>query len=180
VSFAGNEGGSHCGACHDGTTAFPSCRGWPRADDERGCTRCHTGPSHRAPGYDELARRLPLDTADFIDWAAALRRGLVKPVDFVEGVSPRRSRMNIDRDVTINASGTWLRDVTFSHKRHASWNGCELCHPDIFPVTQRGSARYDMAAIRAGQYCGVCHGPVAFPLFACARCHAEEGRKPMR
>jgi c(7)-type cytochrome triheme protein len=29
-----------------------------------------------------------------------------------------------------------------------------------------------MAKIQAGEYCGACHGKVAFPVEACGRCHA--------
>jgi c(7)-type cytochrome triheme protein len=87
--------------------------------------------------------------------------------------------MKIDRDVTIAAVGTWLKNVTFSHRKHAVWNGCELCHPEIFPVTQRGSVKFDMGTVRAGEYCGVCHRNVAFPLDACQRCHSEPERRAL-
>lgn len=184
VSAATNEEGSHCGACHDGKarsdgkTIFGSCSGWPRADPARGCTRCHTGADHGAgPALEQLRATLPLDAAGDIDWGAAQRRGLVKPLDFVEGVSVKRPSMRIDRDVTIQAFGTWLENVTFSHKKHATWNGCELCHPDIFPVTRRSAAKYTMSDIRAGRYCGVCHVNVAFSIGTCQRCHPRDGRR---
>jgi c(7)-type cytochrome triheme protein len=186
VSATSNEAGLHCGACHDGKTQhdgkpiFRSCSGWPRADAARGCTRCHTGASYEpGPGYQEFKRRMPLDSIDYVDWESAERRKLIKPLDTVEGV-PKRQSMKIDRDVTIHAVGTWLQNVTFSHKKHAVWNGCELCHPEIFPVTKRGSVKYGMSDISAGQYCGVCHLNVAFPLDACHRCHSEQERRPLR
>lgn len=186
VSAESNEDGSHCGACHDGETlhegrpVFRACWGWPRADAARGCTRCHTGPSpDPGPRYEELRRRLPLDATGEIDWAAAARQGLVKPLDAVEGVPVKRPSMKLDRDLTIAAVGTWLKAVTFSHRRHAQWTGCGLCHPEVFPVTARGAARYRMDDVRAGRYCGACHGSVAFALDACQRCHAED-RRPMR
>jgi c(7)-type cytochrome triheme protein len=187
VSATTNEAGAHCGACHDGKKLydgkpiFRSCSGWPRADAARGCTRCHTGArSNPGPGYAQLKKRLPADPNDYIDWALAERRKLVKPVDFVEGLSEHRPAMRIDRDITIAAVGTWLQNVTFSHKKHAIWNGCELCHPEIFPLTQRGAVKYDMAAIRAGRYCGVCHHNVAFQVDTCRRCHSEQGRTVLR
>jgi c(7)-type cytochrome triheme protein len=187
VSAASNEEGRHCGACHNGKTqhrgaaVFRSCSGWPRADPSRGCTRCHTGANAPpGPGYRELKRRLPLDRADYIDWVAAERNGLLERADAVEGVSTKPPRMRIDRDLTIIAAGTWLENVTFSHRKHSVWNGCELCHPEIFPVTKRNSVRYDMAAIRAGRFCGVCHVNVAFPLDECQRCHSDERRRTFR
>jgi hypothetical protein len=37
-----------------------------------------------------------------------------------------------------------MPNVTFSHKKHALWNGCELCHPDIFPSVKKGTIEYSM------------------------------------
>lgn len=174
------QAGQHCGACHDGkphagVTVFSACTGWRRFDPGRPCPRCHTGaagpPGGRAD-YEALARVLPHDASGFVDWDAAERRRLLAPSDFVEGISLHRPKMAIARDLPIGVKGTWLGSVTFSHRKHALWNGCELCHPEIFPVTARGAARYDMESIRAGQACGACHRTVAFPLSSCPRCHA--------
>jgi c(7)-type cytochrome triheme protein len=183
VSAASNEDGLHCGACHDGERryegrpVFRACWGWPRADAARGCTRCHTGANaDPGPGWEELTRRLSADAAGNVDWADAARRGLVRPLDVAEGVSQKPPAMRNDRDVTIRAVGTWLANVTFSHRKHAGWTGCELCHPEVFPLTRRGAASYGMEDVRAGRYCGVCHRNAAFPLVACKRCHAEETR----
>jgi c(7)-type cytochrome triheme protein len=187
VSAATNEAGEHCGACHDGKRRhagrpiFAACAGWPLVDAARGCTRCHVGATAGpGRGYAEFREAMPLDSADYVDWAAAERRGLVAPEDHVEGLSDARPPMRIDRDVTIAAVGTWLENVTFSHRKHAAWTGCELCHPDVFPLTQRGSVRYDMAAVQDGRYCGVCHRNVAFPLDACRRCHSHEARRVLQ
>ena len=187
ITAAGNEGGQHCGACHDGkrlhegVPIFRACYGWPRADPARGCTRCHTGPTvGPGAGYAELKRALPEDVAGDVDWAAAAGRGLIRPVDVVEGISLRRGKLKIDREVALKTSGTWMSDVTFSHRRHIAWVACELCHPEIFPVTKRGSVRFGMADLNAGRYCGVCHLKVAFPLTTCARCHAGQDRRAVR
>lgn len=187
VSAATNEGGSHCGACHDGKSRhagqpiFAACSGWPRADPARGCTRCHTGANHGpGSGYDGFKRAMPLDAAGDLDWAAAVRRSIVKPADAVDGVSTKRASMKIDRDVEIRAMGTWMNGVTFSHRKHVAWIACELCHPEIFPVTRRGSVKYDMDAMRAGRHCGACHLNVAFPLSTCERCHAGQDHRAVR
>jgi c(7)-type cytochrome triheme protein len=189
VTAAANESGAYCGACHDGKRLHVgrpivrACSGWPRTDAARGCTRCHTGPN-RAPGpdYEEFKRSMPADAAGFIDWAAALRRGVVKPADELEGVSPKRPAIRVDRDVQIRALGTWMNGVTFSHRMHSVWIPCELCHPDIFPMSRREPVRYTMAAMREGRYCGACHVSVAFPLdgWSCARCHAGENGRAVR
>jgi len=187
VSAATNEAGTHCGACHDGKRLqdgrpiFRACSGWPRTDAARGCTRCHTGPN-RAPGaaYEELKRAMPLDVAGYIDWAAAMRRGVVKPVDGVEGISPKRPPMKVDHDVQIRPLGSWMNGVTFSHRKHVAWISCELCHPDVFPMSRREQVRYDMAAMRLGRHCGACHVSVAFPLGTCQRCHGAESGRAVR
>ena len=185
VSAETNGNGLHCGACHDGKTTyagrpiFKACTGWRKLDPARGCSRCHSGSS-RAPldgRYEALLRTLPRDVADYVDWSAAERRDLIKPGDFLEGVTNQRPAMKLDRDLTIDVKGTWLGRVTFSHKKHTAWTGCELCHPEIFPVTKRGSATYTMAAIFNGEFCGACHNAVAFPVSVCERCH---GKSTMR
>ena len=183
ITAAANESGALCGACHDGkrlqdgAPIFRACHGWPRLDARRGCPRCHTGPgAGPSPGYEALRQALPADVAGDIDWAAASRRGLIRPADFVEGITGRRPSLRLDRDVELHTSGTWMSDVTFSHRRHVEWLACELCHPEIFPVTKRGSVRFNMADLRAGRYCGVCHLTVAFPLSTCSRCHAGQER----
>jgi c(7)-type cytochrome triheme protein len=187
VSATTNEAGTHCGACHDGKRLhegrpiFRACAGWPKADPARGCTRCHTGPDH-APGaaYEEFKRAMPLDVDGTIDWAAAMRRGLVKPVDAVEGISPMRPPMKVDRDVQIRPLGSWMNGVTFSHRKHVDWISCELCHPEVFPMSHREQVRYSMAAMHRGRHCGACHGSVAFPLGTCQRCHGAENGRAVR
>ncbi len=104
----------------------------------------------------------------------------MKPADAVDGVSTKRASMKIDRDVEIRAMGTWMNGVTFSHRKHVAWIACELCHPEIFPVTRRGSVKYDMDAMRAGRHCGACHLNVAFPLSTCERCHAGQDHRAVR
>jgi len=183
ISLNTNEDGSHCGACHDGKTlhdgkpVFPACSGWPLPDAGRGCVRCHTGP--RAPparGYEAFRRTMPLDEAESVDWEEAARRRLVRPQGSLDGRPPARASMRLDRDLEIVPAGSWMAKVTFSHRRHVAWNGCELCHPEIFPSTRRGTVKFAMADLAAGRYCGVCHGKVAFPLSSCARCHPGERR----
>jgi len=29
-----------------------------------------------------------------------------------------------------------------SHENHFNWNGCELCHPEIFPTAQKDTIRF--------------------------------------
>jgi c(7)-type cytochrome triheme protein len=98
-----------------------------------------------------------------------------KAADYVEGVSMRRAPLKMDKVVPIASSG-WMTDVLFSHPKHSVWNGCEVCHPEIYPRTKAGSRRTSMIEISSGAGCGVCHTKVAFPLVDCERCHV----KPVR
>jgi c(7)-type cytochrome triheme protein len=187
MSAASNEAGQHCGVCHDGKTVrggvtmLRACSGWPRPDPARGCTRCHTGPNPGAgAGYEDFKGSLPLDSSGAIDWEEATRRGLIKPSDLVEGVSANRAPMKLDKDVEIRPRGSWMNGVTFSHRKHVAWLGCELCHPDVFPLGKRGSITYTMSENRAGRYCGACHGSVAFSLASCDRCHMGENHRAVR
>jgi c(7)-type cytochrome triheme protein len=60
--------------------------------------------------------------------------------------------------------------VSFSHSSHASWLSCGNCHPAPFEMSKRGPT-ISMARIWAGEFCGKCHGSVAFPVTQCDRCH---------
>ncbi len=177
ISRASNASGMHCGACHDGVKTYED-RVIFRACSAAGpfvpetCGRCHSSAgAPRRRDYDAFIEKLPVYAGRYVDWDAAEGKGLVKPLDFVEGLSTRRDVMKIDADVPLQAKGTWLGNVTFSHAKHATWTGCEACHPEIFPSTRRGAAKVDMESIRAGRYCGECHGRVAFPVAQCPRCH---------
>jgi c(7)-type cytochrome triheme protein len=182
ISAQTNRDRRHCGACHDGKTTyegapiFRACDGAKTLEVGSPCARCHVGADRiRLSGRAEASLKLlPRDDGDFIDWNAAEKRGFVKPSDVPPGTTSRRPAMKIDRDFDIEVKGTWLGRVAFSHKKHAAWNGCEQCHPEIFPVTKRGAARYTMASLGNREFCGVCHSTVAFPISRCERCHENQ------
>ena len=183
VSAATNQGGFHCGACHDGKATwrgkpiFAACGDRAKGEEEGRCTRCHArgDAEQRRKDFEAFAADLPRrGVGGDVDWEEAELKGLVRPADFVEGVSFARKALRMDKDVAIRSQG-WMSDVLFSHKKHAAWNGCEVCHPDIFP-NQKGEARRTMLQISSGEACGACHGKVAFGLAECQRCHV----KPVR
>jgi c(7)-type cytochrome triheme protein len=178
VKASTNRAGHHCGACHNGTTTylgepiFAACSSAVRADDAKECQRCHSLGKRgvRKRDYETETAKLP-KTAWGVNWEEAEARGLIEPLDVLEGVSVRRMPLKVPADFTISARGSWMPNILFSHRKHAIWNGCEGCHPEIFPTTKKGTSRYTMFQIAGGEYCGVCHGSVAFPLNACERCH---------
>jgi c(7)-type cytochrome triheme protein len=180
INKAGNFGGFYCGSCHDGNRVydgkkiFAACADSPGEEDLRRCDRCHSKGKDvkKERGFGELAAKLPQKgLGNRIDWEEAEATGLIKPVDFLEGVSVKRPSLKPQEDFSIKSMGTWMTDVIFSHKKHAVWNGCEVCHPEIFPTVEKGATRFSMLEIYDGQYCGVCHNKVAFPLIECQRCH---------
>ncbi len=182
ISAANNINGMYCGACHNGTrthadkTIFAACSNKFTDENRKRCDKCHSlgKKAVREYDYDEFSRKLPLRPyGKIIDWEEAEAKGIIKPIDFLEGVSTKRQPLKMEKELSIESHGSWMTDVQFSHKKHAVWNGCEVCHPDIFPSTKKGTVKYTMFQISEGQYCGVCHGNVAFPLFECGRCHTK-------
>ena len=183
IKAESNIAGFHCGACHDGRKTyagkviFASCEAEYRPDDKKRCDRCHFDgkPAMQKDfEFNVFTKDLPKEgQGNGINWELAEEKGAIKPVDFLEGVSMPKSDIKAREDFSIKARGTWMHDVIFSHKKHAVWNGCEVCHPAIFPTVEKGSTKYSMFDIYDGEYCGVCHGKVAFPLIECQRCHTN-------
>lgn len=180
VSASTNRSGFHCGACHDGKTqvrgkvVFASCSESGRIDESPACRRCHapSDPARLLQDYQAFAEGLPRKgIAGGVDWEEAEATGKIRPLDFLEGTSIPRKPLKMEKEITIESRGAWMANVMFSHKKHAVWNGCEVCHPEIYPSTKSGSVKYSMFQIASGESCGVCHDRVAFPLADCERCH---------
>lgn len=188
VKAADNAAGYYCGACHNGRMAaegrkvFASCPRSPAAApaaDLGTCVRCHSvGKSPRRDhDFAAFAKGMPRGRfGNGIDWERAEEMGLVKPADFLEGISIKRKSLAAQKDFALTPKQQGMPDIIFSHVKHTVWNGCELCHPEIFAGVSRGSTSYSMTEIFEGKYCGVCHLNVAFPVQDCQRCHA----KPVR
>jgi c(7)-type cytochrome triheme protein len=176
-----NRSRFHCGACHNGETRhggraiFASCSSGREMTDT--CRRCHArpDPARLAREWEAFAADLPRTLGGGVDWEVAEARGDVTPADVVDGASLRRPALRMDRDVEIGSQVSWMSAVRFSHKKHAVWNGCEVCHPEIYPSTA-GAVRHNMLEISSGASCGVCHDKVAFPLALCERCHVRPVR----
>jgi c(7)-type cytochrome triheme protein len=184
ITASTNRSGFHCGACHDGkrqhrgTTLFAACSDAKSIDGRGSCKRCHArpDPARARADYEAFAAGMPRNVHGAVDWERAEARGMIRPADFLEAVSVPRPALRMDKDVRIPAEASWVNDIIFSHKKHSVWNGCEVCHPDIFPVTKAGAVKYTMLQISAGQYCGACHDKVAFPLADCEACHRKQVR----
>jgi c(7)-type cytochrome triheme protein len=126
--------------------------------------------------WEEASEMLPKDDMDEVDWMAALRQGVIKPRAQITGrVDPQTKIFKWD----FYFSGPDEEsDAFFPHSSHTEWLTCESCHPAIFPYRELGmdpAGKYGivMDQIFEGEYCGKCHGTVAFSLDSCDRCHTK-------
>lgn len=172
-----NMSGYYCGTCHNGKRAFASCENEYARKNLETCDRCHSLDKKVAKKYNfrEFTKGLPKERfGNGIDWEKAEDQGKINPVDFLEGISIKRDQLIVQKDFELDAKVEGMPEIVFSHKKHTVWNGCELCHPEIFIGIKKGTTRYSMVDIYEGKYCGACHGSVAFPLLDCQRCHTQK------
>lgn len=170
------KGGLYCGSCHDGKTAFGRIGRDENGKEVRNCDRCHSYGRQVQFKYDFFKVREPLPKERFgngINWQKAEEDGLIAPKDFLEGVSVKRKKIKDPKDIELSVGQRGMPDIIFSHVKHAVWNGCETCHPEIFGV-KKGVTVYNMQDIFDGKYCGACHDKVAFSNHDCQRCHTRE------
>ena len=178
-----NMRGYFCGVCHNGKMnerkqrVFEACeREYTREEYNGRCVRCHA--LGRSPAKEEefarFAARMPKETfGNGINWEKAEDEGLIRPIDHLPGISGGKAKFKITQDFSLKAKVEGMPDIIFSHKKHTVWNGCEICHPDIFLGIKKGSTKYSMIELFEGRYCGVCHDKVAFPQTDCHRCHSK-------
>ena len=114
-----------------------------------------------------VQRMLPKNKLGQHDWMEAVRQSVIKPKSAIGG--PRTPNFVFKFDFYLPGP-TPMFDALFPHSSHTQWLDCSSCHPKIFRY--RGT-KITMQDIRERKYCGVCHGPVAFPADAdnCGRCH---------
>jgi c(7)-type cytochrome triheme protein len=158
--------GKQCGACHNGSIAFMPMD----------CARCHSQgqdvPQNRK--IEEELKALPKD--DFgnkVDWVKAIRDGSIKPKATLDGTGEMMV-VDLDIDIPVTKFTPHPPDVVYPHKAHTEWLDCSNCHTAIFNMQKGGNPEMNMMKIISGQYCGVCHGKVAFPLENCYRCHSAD------
>ncbi len=182
IRAADNAKGYYCGACHNGKTeidkkqVFTSCSDEFKRRFPKTCDRCHSVGKlvEKEYDFDKFAQNLPKERfGNGIDWEKAEAEGLIKPIDFLEGISIKKPFLKSQEDFPIETKIEGMPEIIFSHKKHTVWNGCEVCHPEIFVGVKKGATKYSMIDIFEGRYCGVCHGTVAFPLMDCQRCHIK-------
>jgi len=183
IKATDNMNGYYCGACHNGkmtldgvSKVFEACSKKLNAEDGKRCERCHSLGKNVKREYDfsQFTGKFPRERfGNGINWEKAESEGYIKPVDFLEGVSIKRPALAVQKDFSLQAKMEGMPDIVFSHKKHTVWNGCELCHPEIFVGVKKGATKYSMVEIFEGKYCGACHSTVAFPTLDCQRCHTK-------
>lgn len=176
INAADNMQGYYCGACHNGKTSFRACTTNSAQQIPGKCDRCHSQGKNVARQYDFRTFTQGFPKGRFgngIDWEQAEGTGKIAPADFLAGVSIQREPLVVQKDFDLSAKVEGMPSIIFSHKKHTVWNGCELCHPEIFIGVKKGKTQYSMTEIYEGKYCGVCHNNVAFPLLDCQRCHIK-------
>ncbi len=165
--------GEACGACH-GPVAFGV---------EGRCARCHRAipakadwrpteepkkPIDRIRTWAEAAKLLPM-AGGTPDWAKALADGVIAPRPGIDPKAEDEQVFPLDVDLVPADNPTFK--VVFPHETHTAVLSCAICHPGIFQM-KAGGDPITMEKIFAGEYCGRCHGPVAFAVpTGCPRCH---------
>jgi len=170
-----NMSGFYCGSCHNGIEAFGPYEEKDPETKNPNCDRCHSFGIDVQFKYNfyEFRKQFPLDRfGNGIDWLKSEDEGTVTLKDYIEGVSIRKFKIQDPKEFELTTREPDMPDITFSHQKHTIWNGCELCHPEIFGI-KKDLVPYSMEEIFAGKYCGVCHGTVAFPSIDCHRCHTK-------
>lgn len=114
---------------------------------------------------------LPKTEMGYVDWVQALEQGIINPRDSLEDHNPP-GMPAIDFDVIFKVESDEVPDAVYPHLPHTLWLDCRNCHPGIF-LMRAGTNPVTMAKIFDGEFCGRCHGIVAFPISDCNRCHSR-------
>lgn len=145
-----------------------------------------TGCVQPKPVKSEIARRsgldreghpvafsvLPKTAVGDIDWVTAIREGILNPKGSIDSNGPPGGPI-LNLDIVFNLSEAYpVPNVVFPHAPHTMWLNCNNCHPAIF-IMKQGVNPVSMDRIIRGEYCGRCHGVVAFPFTDCLRCHSR-------
>jgi len=130
---------------------------------------------------DVVLKDFPRDAVGNVDFVKAfgaeektgpiykMGKAIIKPHESLDLSKPGTPPFPFD--IPIPAVGA-MPDVIFPHFPHTFWLDCANCHPGIF-IMKKGSNPISMVKIINGEFCGRCHGRVAFTLSNCTRCHVK-------
>lgn len=115
---------------------------------------------------------LPKDGTENVSWTAAVLNGYISPKGSLDPDAEEEPIFNLN--IFIEAKVPLMANVIFPHSIHTYWLSCNNCHPKIF-IPEAGANPITMDEIFKGEWCGRCHGKVAFtfwPRSNCTRCHS--------
>ena len=162
ITEQANRNGKFCGACHNGTIAFPNTGN---------CEKCHTGRLGAGSSkFEAFLLKTPMQRSSAgngVNWTEGLNSGAVKPQTFL---SKQPREMTFGKELQLQTGTSRITAARFPHKAHTAWLDCDNCHPDLFAI-RKTETHFSMDEILKGNYCGVCHLKVAFPMNECRRCH---------
>lgn len=164
ITEQANKSGRFCGAsgCHDGKVSFGH-------EDKASCEKCHNGLiDYGTEKFDKLANAPFAPFGNRIDWVESLHTGVIAPLNHLKN---RPKEITLNKTLSLEAEWNFVPTSVFSHKIHTEWLDCNNCHPEIFSIKKKGTEDFSMANILKGEFCGVCHLTVAFPINDCKRCH---------
>jgi len=168
ITEGANKSGRYCGAsgCHDGKIAF--------GHNEPNCEKCHNGDrGYGKEKFSQLSNFPKTKYGNGINWVRAFRKGLIKPLNYITVKPPED--ITFGKTILLEAEWDRIPPAIFPHKSHTQWLDCNNCHPDIFNIKKKTTKHFSMRLNLAGEFCGVCHLTVAFPMNDCKRCHPEMG-----
>lgn len=114
---------------------------------------------------------LPKGHGGEVNWTAAVLEGYINPRGSLD--PDAEETPTLDLNIFIEAKVPLMSNVLFPHSIHTYWLSCDNCHPKIF-IPKAGANPISMKEIFEGEWCGRCHGKVAFkffPIANCRRCH---------
>src|SRR5208283_2983110 len=161
IRASDNIKGYYCGSCHNGVMQWQDRKVFEACSKEYGnkdisrCERCHSLDKDVKKEYDfgKFTGKLPKERfGNGIDWEKAEAEGLIKPIGYLPGISIKRPQLKIQKDFSLEPKVLGMPQIIFSHKKHIVWNGCELCHPEIFAGVKNGLTKYSMPEIFEGKY----------------------------
>lgn len=113
--------------------------------------------------------KLPKDfVGNRVNWIKSLRDGHIEPRTNILPDTPIRV---LNLDILLKNTGE-MPLVLFPHRQHTEWLDCNNCHEHLFKYKAGTTKGLSMFAVLQGEFCGQCHGAVAFPLTECQRCHS--------
>ncbi|MFQ5456453.1 MAG: c(7)-type cytochrome triheme domain-containing protein [Nitrospirota bacterium] len=119
----------------------------------------------------EAFKYLPKDKENqYVDWVVAVRKGYISPRGSLD--PDVQDEEPLDLDILMETKVQHRANVIFPHSIHTFWLRCENCHPSIF-IAKINANPISMMKIIKGEYCGRCHGKVAFPIIRCYKCHSS-------